>query len=98
MRIGNECFGILRDPLLGAGGTLGKFPLEGEQVFKEVVAPFRRRFCPRDFQTAGDGVATSACAEAVPPPEALFFETHSFRLRRNVRGRSGAMRFAERMT
>src|ERR1700683_4351496 len=41
-----------RLPLVCAARALGKLPLVLEQVFKEIVTPFRRRAAPGHFQAA----------------------------------------------
>src|SRR5947209_12726297 len=97
MRVRDEGVGALGDPLLRAGGTFGQFPLEGEQVFEEVDAPFGGRPGPGDFQAAGNRISAAASSEAVSPAEALLFEAGRFRLWRDVSGRGGAVCFAERV-
>src|SRR5687767_7274358 len=58
---------VLRLPLLRTGWALGQLPFIAEQVLEEVVTPLRWRRSPGAFQTAGDGVAVIAAAQAVLP-------------------------------
>src|SRR4029434_7525619 len=86
-------------PLMRTGGALRHFPFVTEQVRKEVVAPLRRRRGPRDFEAAGDRVASVARAKGVPPAKALFFDAGTFRFRTDVLARVGsAMGLAERVS
>src|ERR1700692_5016826 len=98
MRVRHRRNGSLGDPLMGTGGTFGKLPCVAEQVLKKPVAPLRRRGRPGDFQPAGDRVRTFAGTEAILPAEALLLEAGSFRFRRDMRCRGGAVGFAERVT
>src|SRR5688572_4490834 len=78
--------------------TFGKFPLEGKKVFEEVIAPLRRRFCPRYFQSTGNGISTFARAIAVIPAEALQFDAGSFRFFTNICRWCCAVCFPESMS
>jgi hypothetical protein len=90
--------GILRRPLEGTGGALGQLPVVLVQVVQESVTPLRRRFRPRAFEAAADGVAPLAGAEAVLPAETLQFEWSGLRLGANMVGRRGrTMGLAERV-
>ena len=53
------------------GRTLGQLPFVAEEVLKEVVAPFRRRGRPGNFQAAGDRVAAFSAAKCARPTDAL---------------------------
>src|SRR5258708_32454929 len=73
MRVRHRAFAraIFRRPLIRAGRALGQLPVVFEQVLEEVVAPFRRRRGPGNFQTAADSVSTKTLTEFILPPEAL---------------------------
>ncbi|MCY1381121.1 hypothetical protein D9M69_689960 [compost metagenome] len=86
---------VFRDPLVGARGALGQFPLETKQVFEVVVAPFRRRGGPGHFQPAGDGVRAFTSAETVFPSQALELQASRFGLGANVVGGAGTVGFTE---
>src|SRR5205807_3255127 len=64
----------LRSPLMCARRALRQLPFVAEQVLEVVVAPFRGRGGPRDFQAAGDRVTAFARAERAPPAEALLLD------------------------
>src|ERR1043166_8954549 len=98
MSIGDRRVGSLRHPLMRARRAFGQLPFVFEQIFEKVVAPLRWRGRPGDFQAARNRVPAAASTEAVPPAEALLFETCSFRLRRNVRRWSSTVRLAKRVT
>ncbi len=87
--------GALGGPLVCAGGALGQFPFEAEQVLEEVVAPLCGRGGPGDFQSAGDGVGALAAAEAVLPAETLAFQAGGFGLVGHVGRGAGAVGLAE---
>mmetsp|Transcript_53157 Transcript_53157/g.124507 ORF Transcript_53157/g.124507 Transcript_53157/m.124507 type:complete len:299 (+) Transcript_53157:1535-2431(+) len=97
MGVGNDGFGILGHPLLGAGGRLGQLPFVGEQVVEEVVAPLRRRLGPGHLQAAGDGVLAVAAAEAAVPAQALGGEVGALGLDALVVLGRGAVGLAEGM-
>ena len=73
VRVGYEvsCSTALGHPLLGAGGALAQLPIKTEEVFEVVVAPLRGRRGPNAFQSARDGVGSSAGVEGVLPTGAL---------------------------
>ena len=57
---------------------MGPIRVEKEGV---TIAPFRWRFGPDDFQSAGDGVVSVASAKAVGPAEVLLLKGGGFRYR-----------------
>src|SRR5688500_2383882 len=90
--------GVLRPPLLRAGGALRQLPLVLEQVLEEPVVPLRGIVGPGALEAAGDRVGPLAGAVLVLPAQALLLETGGLRLRTDVaRGRARAMALAERM-
>ena len=93
--VGDRGLGILRLPLLGAGGALRQLPLELEQVLEEEVAPLRRRLRPSNLRTASDGVGTDAGAVLALPAQTLVFDRAAFRLDADERGIARAVRLAE---
>src|SRR5206468_2465153 len=80
---------ILGRPLECTCGTLGQLPIVVVQVVQEPGAPLCRRVGPRALETAGDGVAALAAAEAVLPAEALQLEGSGLWLGPDVRSRGG---------
>ena len=95
VRVGDDLGPILCDPLLGAGGRLGQFPLVLEQVLEEVVAPARRGRGPGYFQAARDSVLAMPATKVAGPAKALRLDRRAFGFRPLVRFRRGAVRLAE---
>src|SRR5262245_30319202 len=97
MRYGVGAGAVLRLPLMGAGRALREFPLVAEQVLEVVVAPFRGRRGPGDFQAAGDRVSAHASTEFVSPAKALLGEVGRFGIRSAIGIRGGSVSLAEAM-
>jgi hypothetical protein len=83
---------------MGAGRALGQFPFVTEQVREEVVAPFRRRRGPDDFEAAADRVTALARPEFAAPAEALLLDARGFGLRAHQRSIARAVGLAEAVT
>ena len=88
----------LRLPLMRSGRALRQFPFVAEQDPEEVVAPFRWRVSPGDFQAAGDRITAFAGAEAALPTETLLLDPGCFWLRPDMGRRAGPVGFAEGVT
>src|SRR5271157_2945153 len=82
-----------------ASWALGQFPIVFEQVLEVVVAPFRRRRGPNNFQAAADRVIPFARAKFVLPAEALLLDAGGFRHWADILARIGsAVGFSESVT
>src|SRR5499427_4935734 len=88
---------VLRLPLMRAGRALREFPLVAEQVLEVVVAPFRGRRGPGDFQAAGDRVSAHAGTEFACPAKALLGDVGPFGIRSTIGISGGSVGFAEAM-
>ena len=95
VRIGNVGGSIFRLPLVSAGRALLQFPFMFEQIFEEVIAPFRRRLRPRDFRATRDCIRAEADTVPALPAETLVFDDGAFRLRTDQRRIAGAVCLAE---
>src|SRR5580704_9991837 len=62
------------------GRAFCQFPFVAKQIGEEVVAPFRRRRGPNDFQTAADRVIAFARTKFALPAEALLLDARGLRL------------------
>ena len=69
-------------PLMRAGRALRQFPFVAEQMLEEVVAEFRRRGGPGDFEAAGDRIDAQPGVEAAAPAKTLVLEIIGFRIHR----------------
>jgi len=70
----------------GCLGSLTKAKVSKQGRLEEkrrgvTIAPFCGRLGPDDFQSAGDGVITSASAKTVGPAQVLLLKGGGFRLR-----------------
>src|SRR5271157_4139575 len=82
-----------------ASWALGQFLIVFEQVLEVVVAPFRRRRGPNNFQAAADRVIPFARAKFVLPAEALLLDAGGFRHWADILVRiRSTMGFAEGVT
>src|SRR5215469_7136697 len=90
---------ILGSPLVRTSRTLGEFPLVPEQVLEVVIAPFRRRGGPNDFQAAADRITAFAGAKFALPAQALLFHIGSLRFGADILGGNrGAVGLTEAVT
>ena len=71
---------ILGLPLFRSCRTGGQLPLVFKQVFKEQVAPLRRRLSPGNFRTTGNGIGPDSRAVLTFPAEALVLQRAAFGL------------------
>src|SRR6202521_3221694 len=80
------------------GRALGQFPVVGEEVGKEVVAPLGWRLGPNNFQAAADGVSTKTFTKFILPSQALVLDVGTFWFRAHVvSGNGSAVGLAEGM-
>ncbi|CAB4581052.1 unannotated protein [freshwater metagenome] len=100
VRIGDELLrlGVLRLPLLRAGGALGELPLEAEQVVEVTVVPRGGVVGPGTLDAAGDRVGALAGAEAAAPADAHRVHRAALGLGAHERGVAGSVRLAEGVT
>ena len=89
--------GILRRPLLGAGGALRQLPVVLEEVLEEAVVPRRRLLRPGALETARERVDAVAVADVVSPAEALLLDRGGLRLRAEVLRPDCTVGLAERV-
>src|SRR5215470_3755525 len=80
---------ILGEPLVRTGWTLSELPLIVEEILKEVITPLRGSSSPRNFQSAGDGLAGSTAAVGVGPTQPLCLDRCALRFRADVFQRIG---------
>src|SRR4029450_6385368 len=90
LRHGPLGLGVLRLPLLRAGGALGQLPLVLEEVFEEAVVPLRRVVGPGALEAARDGVRALAASVLVLPAQPLVLQAAARRLRTDAPDGGGA--------
>ena len=82
-------------PLMCASRTFGQFPFKAKQIFKEIIAEFGGRCCPRHLKAAGDGITGFAGLESAGPAQSLGFHCSGFRFRPKMCSRPGTVGFAK---
>src|SRR6185312_4575489 len=97
MRIRNDVWCILSNPLMRTSRTFSKLPFKAKQVFEITIAPLGWRFRPGYFKPAGDSVSTLTGTKIVVPAQALHFHAGRFRFLPYMGGRRSAMGFAKGM-
>ena len=95
VRHGSLRLGVLRRPLVCAGGALRQLPFIVEQVVEIAVVPLDRIVGPRALEPAADLVAGLAAAVAARPAEALMLDRGAFGLGALVFLLGGAVGLAE---
>src|SRR6185437_5208893 len=88
---------VLRFPLVRTRRALGQLPLVAEEGLEVAHVPRCRSWRPRAFQAASDCVQARARFKAVLPAEPLVLDASTLGLRAHMRGRSSAVRLAERV-
>ncbi len=95
VRHGAGASAAFRRPLLGSSRAPRQFPFVAEQVLEEIVAPFRRRRGPDDFEAAANRVAAATAAVRASPAETLILDRATFRFGANKRRIARAVGLAE---
>ena len=97
VRVGHGALrlGVLRRPLLRAGGARRQLVVVVEEVVEVAVVPLGRLVGPRALEAAGDRVAGLAGAVAADPAEALVLDRAPLGLRPDEVRVAGAVALAE---